>query len=86
MTEALRKAADVDPGQTVASWRAVLIGLFLLVPNAFWIVYMETVFYIAHSTNFGLLFHAVFNLTLLVTLNAALRRMAPGWSLGKGSS
>ena len=70
--------------QTRVTWRAVLIALVLIPFNSFWIVYMETVHYIAHSTNFSLLFHAIFNLTLLLILNAVLRRISPRLVLGQG--
>ncbi len=70
--------------QTRVSWRAVLIGLLLLVPNAFWVVYMETILYLAHSTGFSLFFHAVFNLALLLALNVLLRQVSPSLALGQG--
>jgi hypothetical protein len=78
------KAFERHADQARISWRAVLIGLFLLLPNAFWIVYMETIFYIAHSTNFGLVFHAVVNLALLLVLNIVLRRISPRLALKQG--
>ena len=78
-----QKSGDLQARQTHIGWRAILIGLFLIVPNAFWIVYMETIFYIAHSTGFGLLFHAIFNLALLLVVNVVLRRISPRLALGQ---
>ena len=78
------KTFDHHADQARISRRAVLIGLFLVLPNAFWVVYMETIFYIAHSTNFGLVFHAVVNLALLLVLNIGLRRISPRLALKQG--
>lgn len=59
------------------SWRAILIGLILIWPNAWWIYMMEIVRYSGHPTTISLFFNSVLILLALIALNGFFRRVAP---------
>lgn len=64
--------------------RAVVVGLLLMIPNAYWIISMEVVRYAGHPTTISLFFNAIFILTVLIGLNALLRKAAPRLAFAPG--
>ncbi|MCS7310914.1 MAG: hypothetical protein NZ741_11905, partial [Armatimonadetes bacterium] len=42
------------------TWRSVLIGVFLVPLNAYWVVQMEVIRYSTHPTTISLFFNVVF--------------------------
>ena len=57
--------------------RAVALALVLMPLNAYWVTKMEVVRYLGHPTTISLFFNVVFILTILIALNALVRRV---WS------
>ncbi len=65
------------------TWRAILIGLVLIPLNAWWLVQIEYVRYSDNATTSALFFHVVALLLLLLSCNALIRKVAPGWTLSR---
>jgi hypothetical protein len=63
--------------------RCILLGLALIPANCYWVVAMEEVWRSGDPTTTSLFFNGVFTLLVLLTLNAALRRLAPRAALGR---
>lgn len=61
--------------------RAVILGLILIPPNAWWVAQIEFVRYSDNSTTSALFFNVVALLLLLIAANAALARFAPRLTL-----
>ncbi|MCW3053387.1 MAG: hypothetical protein JWN14_2557 [Chthonomonadales bacterium] len=59
------------------TWRSLLVGLLLVVPNAYWITVVEVRWYTLDGTSLPLFITPVFFLFWLVMLNIAVRRMLP---------
>lgn len=68
--------SPAPPPRTV-TLRAVLLGLLLMPPNAYWIVQMESVRYSAHPTTLSLFFNCIFILVVLTGLNGIIARLRP---------
>ena len=66
------------------TWRAIIIGLILIPINSYWIFMTEIVRYQGHPTTISLFYSSIFNLLILITANAGLRRYAPRWVLSQG--
>jgi hypothetical protein len=66
------------------SLRAVLIGLLLMLPNAYWITVDEVRWYTLDGTSLPLFITPIFFLFVLCLLNFALRRVRPRWALDQG--
>jgi hypothetical protein len=64
--------------------RAVLLALLLIPVNALWVVKMEVTRYAGHPTTISLFFNVVFWLTVLLGLNAVVRRVAPRAAFAPG--
>lgn len=62
---------------TGPSWRALLLGLALTVPNVFWITTVEVRWYALDGTSLPLFITPIFFLFCLAALNVALRRRFP---------
>jgi len=62
-------------------WRAVVLGLVLIPPNALWLHSMELVWGSGTPTRLALLFNAVFILVLLALPNLVLSKYWPRWAL-----
>ncbi len=79
---ALIGAATSERGATSpVSIRAVLIALFLIPINAWWIIQMERIRYSAHPTTISLFFNTVFILFVLTVMNYGVARVAPRLAL-----
>src|SRR5438876_410581 len=59
------------------SLRAALVAFALIPLNSLWIVHTEIVRYAGHPTTTSLFFNVVFSLTVLIAVNAILRRLRP---------
>ncbi len=86
MSPAQRPAPPENPSPPLAvetaplrgiTWRALLIGLLLVVPNAYWITVVEVRWYTLDGTSLPLFITPVFFLFWLVLLNLGVRRMLP---------
>jgi hypothetical protein len=64
-------------------WRAIVIGMLLLLPNAYWVMMMELVRYAGHPSNIAPFANVVFIVLVLLCLNPLLRllRNQTRWSL-----
>lgn len=61
------------------TWRAIILGLVLIWPNAWWIYMMEIVRYAGHPTTISLFFNSILVLLALVLFNGLLKRVRPAW-------
>src|SRR5579859_1902706 len=59
------------------TWRSLLIGLLLVVPNAYWITVVEVRWYTLDGTSLPLFITPIFFLFWLVLLNIGVRRLLP---------
>ena len=64
--------------------RAILVALFIIPFNNYWIFLTEIVRYAGHPTTISLFYNAIFILLMLVGLNVLLRRLAPKWVFSQG--
>lgn len=62
-------------------WWAVLLGLALSVPNAYWIMQVEGIWHSGHPTCISFFWNSGFTLMLLVALNLAIKWLMPRFSL-----
>lgn len=60
---------------STVSWRAVLLALVLIPPNAVWVVHSEVVWGITYLTIVALFFNVLTTLFVLTLLNHAVRRV-----------
>ena len=63
------------------TWPTLLIGLLLIPLNVYWVIRIEALPDLAHSTTLSIFFTSIFSLFALVCLNRLLRRLAPAWAL-----
>ena len=73
-------ALPLQPG---ATWRAVILGLLLIVPQAYFSLHGFT-WGQSHPATVSLYFNVVVTLFLLALLNMLLRRFVPRLELGRG--
>ena len=66
------------------TWRAILIAIFLIPLNVFWIVEVECVWHSGHPTTISLFWNVVLNIFFLILINLFLKRVAPGSALKQG--
>ena len=55
--------------------RAIIIALFLIPLNVFWIIEVECVWHSGHPTTISLFWNVVFNLLVLILINLGLRKI-----------
>lgn len=65
------------------SARAVVLGLFLVPVNSWWLAHIEYVRYSDNATTSALFFHCLSVLLILVGLSRLLQRYAPRWALSR---
>ena len=65
------------------SWRAIILGLLLIPPNALWIMYVEAIWHSGHPTAMSLSWGVIFPLLVLVGLNMIVKRIAPRMALSQ---
>ena len=70
-----------EPGVT---WRAILIAIFLIPPNVFWVIEVECVWHSGHPTTISLFWNVVLNIFFLILINLFLKRVAPRSALTQG--
>lgn len=81
MRNSLAANAGKSSGVTL---RATLIGVLLIIVNAFWIYQMEIVRYSPEPTTVALILNAVIWLMGLITLNVFLQRFLPQHTFSQG--
>lgn len=64
--------------------RAVILGLFLIPFNSYWIYLTEVVRYAGHPTTISLFYNAIFTLFVLIVLNGIVKRRSPGLAFSQG--
>ena len=64
--------------------RSIIIGLFLIPVNAYWVLESEAVWGVVHATVLSLFFNVIFTLFVLSVLNLALRKWLPSVALNTG--
>jgi hypothetical protein len=73
----LPACAAPHQGQRGVTFRAVLLGLLLIPPNTYWIIYVEGIRHWNHCTAMSLFWNSIFCIFLLVLLNLFLKRYLP---------
>jgi hypothetical protein len=63
---------------------SIIIGLFLIPVNAYWVLESEAVWGVVHATVLSLFFNVIFILFALSVLNLALRKWLPSLALNTG--
>ena len=66
------------------TWRAILISIFLIPPNVFWVIEVECVWHSGHPTTISLFWNVVLNIFFLILINLFLKRVAPKSALTQG--
>ncbi|MCX7598332.1 MAG: hypothetical protein N2512_05630 [Armatimonadetes bacterium] len=75
------KAREGPRDRPRVTLRAIVLG-FLLVPlHVYWIVTVEGIYHWSHCTAVSLYWNVIFNLMILLAINAALKRFAPRFAL-----
>ena len=80
----LPQGSPVQDRPRAVTLRALLLCIFLLPINAYWVVQMEVVRYSAHPTTISLLFNTIFVLFVLTVLNRGVAKVAPKRALQRG--
>lgn len=70
-----------DKHQHIITWRSILLGVILIPPNAYWIMYVEGIRESSFPTGIALFWNVMFTLFLLVGVNLALKRLVPRLAL-----
>lgn len=84
MQQLSQTASPPRPRETLpVTWRAVIVGLVLIPPNA-WFVIHGLFWGQSRPTTVSLIFNVIATLFLLVLLNGLLRRVRPRWALSRG--
>lgn len=77
-----RSVDHEEPRKAVGvTFRSLLIGLFLIPINAYWVIQMERIRYSAHPTTLSLFFNTVFILFILTMLNWVVGAASPRFAL-----
>ncbi len=63
------------------TWRVLVVGILLTPINVYWVLRIETIPDLAHSTTLSLMFTAVYTLVILCAINWILRKVVPGLAL-----
>ncbi len=61
--------------------RAIVIGTLLIPFHVYWIITVEGIYHWNHCTAVSLYWNVVFNLLILLGVNALLKKFAPRWAL-----
>ena len=81
----MRKNLTTSPEKSShVTLRATLIGVVLIIVNAFWIYHMEIVRYSPETTTVALILNAVIWLIALIILNVFLQRFLPRHAFSQG--
>jgi len=65
------------------TWRVVALGIVLTPINVYWVLRIETIPDLAHSTTLSLFFTAVYTLIVVCAINWLLRAIAPRFALSQ---
>ena len=66
------------------TWRAIVLGAILCVPNVFWVLEVEGMWHSGHPTTISLFWNVVLNVFILILINLGLKRFRPGWAMTQG--
>ncbi|HEY3282061.1 MAG TPA: DUF6785 family protein, partial [Armatimonadota bacterium] len=77
VSEAGSSARDAEARRSAVSVRAVLLGLALLPPTAWWLIQVEYIRYSDTPTIAALFFHCIAGLVALTAMNALVRLRWP---------
>jgi len=66
------------------SRRAILIGLLLIPPNAYWVMKVEGVWHTGHPSAMALFWNVMFCILVLILINLVIQRTAPRYALTQG--
>ncbi|MDH7569525.1 MAG: hypothetical protein QHJ73_08065 [Armatimonadota bacterium] len=72
------------PARGGITWRGVILGALLIPPNCYWIFMVEGIWHSGHPTAISLMWNTVFNLLVLLALNAWIRQRWPRHALTQG--
>lgn len=61
--------------------RALLLGAFLIPFHVYWIITVEGIYHWSHCTAVSLYWNVIFNILILLGINAVLKRWASRWAL-----
>ena len=65
--------------------RTIVIVLFLMPINCYWIFYSENMWWMQFATSMSLFFNVVFFLLVIAGLNLLLKKFLPRMALSKGN-
>jgi len=65
------------------TWRVLVVGIILIPLNVYWVIRLEALPDLAHSTELAIFWTAVFTLLVLVGLNRLLFWVMPGFSFSQ---
>ena len=81
MSNPARKKLATDDSHIGASWRAILIGLLLIIPNTYWIMDSAGQGY---PTTVSLYFNVIFSIFIPTVLNLMVVRIYPRFAAKQG--
>ncbi|MCC6445521.1 MAG: hypothetical protein IT210_18950 [Armatimonadetes bacterium] len=61
--------------------RSMALGLLLIVPNTYWIMFVEGIWHSGHPTAVSLMWNVMFTLLILIGINLMVKRYAPTLAL-----
>ena len=65
------------------TYRSLIVGILLIPPNVYWVLRIETIPDLAHSTTLSLFFTAVYTLVMVAAINWLLRTLIPRFALNQ---
>jgi hypothetical protein len=80
---ALTERTEAPPATLHVRWWTIGLGLVLIVPNNYWVVYMEKVRTGPYPTTISIFANCIFLLLVLLVVNAPLRRWFPRIALNR---
>jgi hypothetical protein len=78
--ETQHPAAASTKRLTGISWRSIILGAFLIPPNAYWVMMVEGIYHRGHPSVMALPWNVVSTVLALVIINQLLKRYVPRFS------
>lgn len=75
--------SPVTKRQLGVTWRSIIIGVFLIPPNAYWVMCVEGIYHRGHPSVMALPWNVVFNILILIILNQVLKRYIPRFAFSQ---
>ena len=76
--------SKINPKSQSLTLRPVVIAVFLMPINCYWIFYSENMWWMQFATSMSLFFNVVFFLMMIAGLNLLLKKFLPDIALSKG--